>query len=82
VMSFIAFMSGPWGRALRSVGGLALVTLAWSERGRMWLVAVPGVAMTATGIMNYCPALALALATPKAEQSELMSSLGSRNLFK
>ncbi len=80
VMSFIAFMSGPWGRVLRIVGGLALIALAWLDGGWMWLVALPGVAMAATGIMNYCPALTLT--TPKGERSEFMSSLGSRNLLK
>lgn len=79
-MSFIAFMSGPWGRALRIVGGLALIALGWSEGGWMWLAALPGVAMAATGILNYCPALILT--TPKAERSEFLASLGPRNLLK
>ena len=80
IMTFIAFMSGPWGRGLRIVGGVALITLAWSEGGWMWLVALPGVAMAATGILNYCPALVLT--TPKAVRSEFLASLGPRNLLK
>jgi len=80
VNSFIAFMSGPWGRGLRIVGGLALIALAASEGGWGWLIALPGVMMLATGVMNYCPAAAFQ--KPQEDRSDFMKSLGPRNLLK
>jgi hypothetical protein len=78
--SMIAFMSGPRGRGLRIIGGLALIALAWSEGSWGWLIAIPGVMMLTTGIMNYCPAAAFQKAPE--DRSEFMKSLGPRNLLK
>jgi hypothetical protein len=76
----IAFMSGPWGRALRIAGGIALIVFAATEGGWGWLIALPGAMMLVTGIVNYCPAASFA--KPPADRSEFMESLGSRNLLK
>jgi hypothetical protein len=76
----IAFMSGPWGRGLRIVGGIALIVLAWTEGGWGWLIALPGALMLVTGVMNYCPAASFA--KPPADRSEFMEKLGPRNLLK
>jgi hypothetical protein len=76
----IAFMSGPWGRGLRIVGGIGLIVLAATEGGWGWLIALPGVMMLATGVMNYCPAAAFT--KPPADRSEFMEKLGPRNLLK
>ena len=76
----IAFMSGPWGRGIRILGGIALIILAATEGGWGWLIAVPGVLMLVTGIMNYCPAASFQ--KPPADRSEFMESLGPRNLLK
>ena len=76
----IAFMSGPWGRGIRIVGGIALIILAATEGGWGWLIAVPGVLMLVTGIVNYCPAASFA--KPPVDRSEFMEKLGPRNLLK
>jgi len=76
----IAFMSGPWGRGLRIVAGIGLIILAATEGGWGWLIAVPGVLMLVTGIVNYCPAASFV--KPPADRSEFMESLGPRNLLK
>jgi hypothetical protein len=76
----IAFMSGPWGRGLRIVGGIALIVLAAMDGGWGWLIALPGVLMLVTGIVNYCPAAAFTKAP--ADRSEFMENLGPRNLLK
>ncbi len=76
----IAFMSGPWGRALRIVAGGALIALAAWGGGWEWLLAIPGLAMVLTGVFNYCPAGAFS--PPPADRSEFMESLGPRNLLR
>lgn len=78
--AFIAFMSGPWGRGLRIVSGVALIGLGAWGGGWDWLLAIPGVAMLTTGIINYCPATIFA--KPPEDRSEFMESLGPRNLLK
>ena len=37
----ISFMSGPWGRGLRIVGGIALWAVAVTDGGWAWLLAIP-----------------------------------------
>jgi type IV secretory pathway VirB2 component (pilin) len=76
----IAFISGPFGRALRIILGLALIGLGAWGGGWSWLFAIPGAAMVITGIMNYCPAASLV--KPPADRSEFMEKLGPRNLLK
>jgi len=78
--TMISFMSGPWGRGLRIVGGIALIILAATEGGWGWFIALPGALMLVTGIVNYCPATSFA--TPPTDRSEFMESLGPRNLLK
>ena len=76
----ISFMSGPWGRGLRIVGGIALWAVAIADGGWAWLLAIPGTMMLITGVMNYCPA---GLMTQKpANRSEFMASLKPVNLLK
>ena len=76
----ISFMSGPWGRGLRIVGGVALWSLAVIDGGWAWLLAIPGTMMLITGVMNYCPA---GLMTQKpTNRSEFMASLKPVNLLK
>lgn len=76
----IAFISGPWGRALRIVVGAGLIGLGAWGGGWDWLLAIPGAAMLITGIMNYCPAASMS--KPPADRSEFMEKLGPRNLLK
>ena len=76
----IAFMSGPWGRGLRIVAGIGLITVALIEGGWGLLMAIPGALMLITGAMNYCPATLFA--PVPGDRSAFMESLGPRNLLK
>ncbi len=79
-LAMIRFMSGPWGRGLRIVGGVALWAGAVTSGGWAWLLAIPGTMMLVTGVMNYCPA---GLMTEKpTNRSEFMGSLKPVNLLK
>jgi hypothetical protein len=80
VTKMVAFMSGPWGRALRIFGGIGLIALALTEGGWGLLIAIPGAMMLITGAINYCPATLFAPVAP--DRSEFMESLGPRNLLK
>jgi len=79
-LAMISFMSGPWGRGARIVGGVALWAIAIIDGGWAWLLAIPGTMMITTGVMNYCPA-GLMLEKPK-DRSEFMASLKPVNLLK
>jgi len=79
-LAMISFMSGPWGRGARIVGGVALWAVAIIDGGWAWLLAIPGTMMLTTGVMNYCPA-GLMLEKPK-DRSEFMASLKPVNLLK
>lgn len=78
-VSMIAFMSGPWGRGLRIVGGIALWAVAIVDGSWAWLLAIPGSMMLVSGIMNYCPA-GVMLEKP-TNRSEFMASLKPTNLL-
>ena len=78
-IAMIRFMSGPWGRGLRIVGGAALWAIAIADGSWAWLLAIPGTMMLVSGIMNYCPA-GLMLHKP-ANRSEFMASLKPTNLL-
>ncbi len=75
----IGFMSGPWGRGLRIVAGIALIAVAITDGGWAWLLVIPGLLMIGTGVLNYCPALRFA---PPEDQTAFMESLGPKNLLK
>lgn len=79
-LAMISFMSGPWGRGARVIGGVALWAIAIIDGGWAWLLAIPGTLMITTGVMNYCPA-GLMLEKPK-DRSEFMASLKPVNLLK
>jgi len=79
-IAFISFMSGPWGRGARIVGGVALWVLAVMAGGWSFLWAIPGTLMLVTGTMNYCPAN-LMMSKPK-DRSEFMASLKTVDLLK
>lgn len=78
-LTVIAFMSGPWGRLLRIVAGLALYAVALTSGGWAWLLAIPGTVMLLTGLMNYCPA-GLMMSRP-TNRSEFMASLKPTNFL-
>jgi hypothetical protein len=79
MIAVISFMSGPWGRGLRIVAGVGLITLAITGGGWGWLLTIPGLLMLITGAFNYCPAVYFA---PPEDRSTFMESLGQRNLLK
>jgi Protein of unknown function (DUF2892). len=75
----ISFMSGPWGRGLRIVGGIALWAVAIAYGGWAWLLAIPGTMMLITGVINYGP---VGLMTHKpTNRSQFMVSLKPVNLL-
>ncbi len=75
----LRFMSGPWGRAVRVLGGVALWAVAISAGGWAWLLVIPGSLVMLTGVMNYCPA-GLMVTKPRT-RSEFMDSLKPTNLL-
>lgn len=79
-LAMISFMSGPWGRGARIVGGVALWAIAIIDGGWAWLLAIPGTLIITTGVMNYCPA-GLMLEKP-TDRTEFMASLKPVNLLK
>jgi len=78
--AMIRFMSGPWGRGGRFLGGIVLWSFAIMDGGGAYLLAIPGTLMLVTGVMNYCPA-GLVLKKP-TDRSEFMASLKPVNLLK
>jgi hypothetical protein len=54
--SILVFMAGTAGRWARGVAGVGLIALAIAGGGWWLLLGLPGIAMIATGFMNYCPA--------------------------
>jgi len=54
--TILTFMAGTAGRWSRGIAGATLITLAIVGGGWSLLLAIPGVLMILTGIMNYCPA--------------------------
>lgn len=56
-MRFACWMSRPWGRGIRIVGGLGLIAtgLWWVEGGLGWGLAGFGLLPIATGAFNLCP---------------------------
>jgi len=79
-IAIIRFMSGPWGRGGRFLGGIVLWSFAIMDGGGAYLLAIPGTLMLVTGVMNYCPA-GLVLEKP-TDRSEFMASLKPVNLLK
>jgi hypothetical protein len=79
-IAIIRFMSGPWGRGGRFLGGIVLWSFAIMDGGGAYLLAIPGTLMLVTGVMNYCPA-GLVLKKP-TDRSEFMASLKPVNLLK
>ena len=79
-IAIIRFMSGPWGRGARFLGGIVLWSFAIMDGGGAYLLAIPGTLMLVTGVMNYCPP-GLVLKKP-TDRSEFMASLKPVNLLK
>jgi hypothetical protein len=79
-IAIIRFISGPWGRGARFLGGIVLWSFAIMEGGGAYLLAIPGTLMLVTGVMNYCPP-GLVLKKP-TDRSEFMASLKPVNLLK
>jgi hypothetical protein len=65
--AILTFMAGTAGRWARGLGGVALIALAIVSGGWWLLLAIPGVMMVITGIMNYCPAGLFVTGSGKSE---------------
>jgi hypothetical protein len=74
---FLAFMSGPYGRALRAVMGISLLVLAFMGRGWYLLLLAPAAFMIWSAVANYCPANLL---FPSAKQENLIAKMPSYKL--
>lgn len=71
--SVLLFMSGPYGRWARGLVGVGLLTLAALGGGWWLLLAIPGLLMITTGVVNYCPA-GLAI-TGSGKQSNITAEI-------
>jgi hypothetical protein len=60
MMSFARFMAGPAGRAIRTVGGVALVATGLTLGGGWLALAAFGLLPLATGVFDLCPVAILA----------------------
>ena len=56
---FLNFMSGKYGRIIRALMGLTLISLAFAGMGFYLLLLIPGGFMIWTAIVSYCPATLL-----------------------